>query len=475
MKAISDTLKSHLAGELTTLATCWRVTRQDGEQFFFTDHDTDLVIDGDTYEAATGVLPMGVDQSGGLAPDNMDVVSLLDSEKISDADLLAGLFDYASVDVFVVDYTNLQAEGGSTTTGYFGNQGTDSDNLGLPDEDEFGHFDADRFIALNCDDVPACTITKMWVYARGRSGYDPATMRMAVYNADDSFDESWTVEGESPGFAITADGVAKWYSVVCSFALTAGAKALAIISYNGHDTSCNVYYNDKASGGALLSFIDESGEFDDPLGTIIDGTQEWCMYAEYEYGLPLTDKLWIAQGWTLGAVEIRDNDFQVELRGKAQHLDQKLLDLYSPDCRADLGDSRCGVDLDDSAETYRYSGSVTGATNNRVFVDSGVPSYAGDAVFTGGLLTWLEPQSGDSYNGANATYQMEVKKFDPDTNEFELFESMPNDVEIGDEFEVTWGCDKRLATCRDRFDNVDNFRGEPYVPGWDTAMQVKRP
>ena len=29
------------------------------------------------------------------------------------------------------------------------------------------------------------------------------------------------------------------------------------------------------------------------------------------------------------------------------------------------------------------------------------------------------------------------------------------------------GCDKRLATCIDRFANVLNFRGEPYVPGQD--------
>ena len=34
-------------------------------------------------------------------------------------------------------------------------------------------------------------------------------------------------------------------------------------------------------------------------------------------------------------------------------------------------------------------------------------------------------------------------------------------VELGE------GCDKRLATCSQRFDNAANFRGEPHLPGND--------
>jgi len=29
------------------------------------------------------------------------------------------------------------------------------------------------------------------------------------------------------------------------------------------------------------------------------------------------------------------------------------------------------------------------------------------------------------------------------------------------------GCDKRLTTCINKFNNINNFRGEPYVPGQD--------
>jgi uncharacterized protein (TIGR02217 family) len=45
--------------------------------------------------------------------------------------------------------------------------------------------------------------------------------------------------------------------------------------------------------------------------------------------------------------------------------------------------------------------------------------------------------------------------------------SMPYAIAPGDAFTVHPGCDKRLATCRDIFANVLNFRGEPFVPGLD--------
>ena len=32
---------------------------------------------------------------------------------------------------------------------------------------------------------------------------------------------------------------------------------------------------------------------------------------------------------------------------------------------------------------------------------------------------------------------------------------------------LTEGCDKRFATCRTRFANSANFRGEPHLPGND--------
>jgi uncharacterized phage protein (TIGR02218 family) len=48
-------------------------------------------------------------------------------------------------------------------------------------------------------------------------------------------------------------------------------------------------------------------------------------------------------------------------------------------------------------------------------------------------------------------------------------------VQPGDTYSITAGCDKQMGTCKTRFSNLVNFRGEPYVPGNDTilALQVQ--
>ncbi len=43
-------------------------------------------------------------------------------------------------------------------------------------------------------------------------------------------------------------------------------------------------------------------------------------------------------------------------------------------------------------------------------------------------------------------------------------------VAAGDSFVIVAGCDKRLATCRDRFGNTVNFQGFPHMPGDDFVM-----
>ena len=62
---------------------------------------------------------------------------------------------------------------------------------------------------------------------------------------------------------------------------------------------------------------------------------------------------------------------------------------------------------------------------------------------------------------------MEVKVFTQAGGVFELAQPMPRDVVIGDGFDVYAGCNKTIADCRDKFNNVINYRGEPYVPGSD--------
>lgn len=84
---------------LCTLAFCWRVERRDGVTIGLTSHDRDLVIDGLTYRAAPGMTPSAVRSGIALEGDDGDVAGALTSDAISEADLMAGRWDGAALEL----------------------------------------------------------------------------------------------------------------------------------------------------------------------------------------------------------------------------------------------------------------------------------------------------------------------------------------------------------------------------------------
>jgi len=104
MKSLSPELQAHLAGGATTLCWCWRLTRADAVQLGFTDHDRDVTFDGTTFEAAAGFTASEMRSSVGLNVDNLEVASALSSERLAEADLAAGLYDDARVEIFRVNW-----------------------------------------------------------------------------------------------------------------------------------------------------------------------------------------------------------------------------------------------------------------------------------------------------------------------------------------------------------------------------------
>lgn len=121
MKGISTALKNHLAGSVTTLATLWRITRTDGLVFRFTDHDEDIVYQGETYSAASGFTASAIRTSAAFDVDNMEVEGMLSSDAITDADLIAGLWDHAEFVIMRVNYADLTMGHEVLRAGTFGN------------------------------------------------------------------------------------------------------------------------------------------------------------------------------------------------------------------------------------------------------------------------------------------------------------------------------------------------------------------
>ncbi len=80
-----------------------------------------------------------------------------------------------------------------------------------------------------------------------------------------------------------------------------------------------------------------------------------------------------------------------------------------------------------------------------------------DGTYDGGLVYWE--------TGPNAGKVAEIKsQIGKNITTFLRFRHTPV---IGDRFIALPGCDKRMVTCVNKFNNAENFRGEPNVPGQD--------
>lgn len=108
MKSISAPMLAHIGQPVTTLATCWKVVRLDGVTLGFTDLDVDIAFtDGVTYMARTGFNRSAIKGKSDMSVDNLEVDGLLDSTALKDSDLRAGIYDFASVEIFLVNWQDL--------------------------------------------------------------------------------------------------------------------------------------------------------------------------------------------------------------------------------------------------------------------------------------------------------------------------------------------------------------------------------
>lgn len=267
---------AHIAQEVTTLAMCWKCTRQDAAVFGFTTHDKDLSIGGVDYEAISGFLPSQMQWSASLAVDNLEAIGVLDSAAITEEDIRAGLWDFALVEIFYVNWADLS-------------QGT-------------------------------------VMQVKGR----------------------------------------------------------------------------------------------------------------------------------IGEVKTGKHSFSAELRGLMQSLQQQHGRIYSAACDADLGDTRCGVNLAALTVTGTLTG--VGANPRKTFFDSSRGEANG--WFDAGRITFT--------SGPNDGFSMEVKTYLLSGGSIVSQLALPYDAETGDTYSMTPGCFKRFTEdCVGKFSNGDRFRGFPDVPGLD--------
>jgi hypothetical protein len=347
MKVVSTALAAHLAKPVTTLATCWRITRVDGVVFRFTDHDREFVVDGEVYQASAGYSRTAISNDAGMGVDNLDVEGVFDSEAVTEEELRAGLFDQAEVRIFLVNWADPSMGALRLRRGWFGE----------------------------------VVLTEQGVFRTELRGLTQALSQR----------------------------IGELYSPECRADLG--------------DHRCRV-----------------------PV---------WPPVIARETTYALGDHVRVATGAGSGSQVYQNRLYRCVVAGTTAAVE--------PAYDTTVGEQTTdGTAVFEAMEAWSRTGVVVGVLDRTTFTASIDEPRAVDGWFAGGVLTWE--------TGSNAGRSIEVKAWTQAAGQIELFLPLGYAIVPGDLFRIHPGCDKRLDTCIDRFANVLNFRGEPYVPGADLLM-----
>lgn len=111
MRTASPQLTARIAGESTSLARLWRVTRQDGTVLRFTDAVRPITIeiapdtDPEVYRSDISFTSSAIFTSRSFAnQQSVTLTFLMDDAGFKEADIRARMFDGAESEIFIVDY-----------------------------------------------------------------------------------------------------------------------------------------------------------------------------------------------------------------------------------------------------------------------------------------------------------------------------------------------------------------------------------
>lgn len=148
------------------------------------------------------------------------------------------------------------------------------------------------------------------------------------------------------------------------------------------------------------------------------------------------------------------NSIQASVASDLDELNVQMpRNLYQPSCSNTLFDHACGLNRENYAlETVIAAGS----TASRILCDINQPQ----GWFTQGVIEFLE--------GGNKGLKRTIRLHELDV----LLLTLPllENPEVGQRIKVYPGCDKRLETCQNRFNNFSRFRGAPFIPIPETSV-----
>lgn len=506
-RTVSTALKNHLAQECTTLATCWTVTRRDGLQYYFTDLDVDITFEGNVYRSMYGYNRTAVSGTAGFKVDELDLTGFFADDSLQASDMRNGLFDFAEVLIFIVNYEDISqgrmilrrgnlGEVEMTPSGAFraelrGLSQRLSQQIGEKYQAECRADLGDSRCKIPIN-PPA--VQREVSYARGDWVRVPtgnlSALRYAVSVVNPGFNSGltgWTTFSGNPA-AKTSNGSylpyegtrfleganpSSEFRIYQDVDLTSepdwdsAAADAGDISFSGTIRRRTTAEDQNDAGRFRVQALDADGSVISTLWDtgyeIIPDEDGWALRAKSDVVLPVGTRqlrIWCEGDQNTGAlVNAAFDDIQLELTdseglaGAYEIYENKIYEVITGGVTAaslPAYNSTVGAQTTDGTvvlkcyEAWSRHAEVDTVTDNQTFTITVTEPRATDDWFNGGAVIWE--------SGANATLVMEIKDWVASTNTITLFLPMPNAPASGDRLRLYPGCDKRLTTCINKFD-----------------------
>jgi hypothetical protein len=493
-------MQTHIAQQTTTLATCWRIQRKDSTEYFFTDHDKAITYNSDSYTPLNSGDMSSYSASDNLAVDNLDVELILNASAIDETHVRAGLFDFANVWVFLINYEDVTMGILKLNFGVLGEVEIKRDESAKVEVRSLTQLAQQNIGSVITPDCRASLGDSQCKYGLwGESLGDLLTENcgsLATYT-------SVTTQGTGVATATVFSGATAF---LFSSAAT-GDYAIARKNFSGAPWNSDVF------GISWRTYFDSLPSSASSAATG-GNDNDFCFHIYFNglYNQVVAESVFLdlvfrSDGvWVRGSSQYNQlTDVSVELDSwivwtalvdLTNGYDNTTLDLYKDgvltvtniDCAWVPGDGqnptlrmavddtpviayvdyvKIGTGLTNYAAEYRLFNqtvSTLGATSElrSAFYATGITGKTND-YFNYGVLTWQ--------SGANNNIQIEVKDhIGGATSKIVLFEPMPFEIATGDIFDITAGCDRLWTTCKVTFSNQLNFRGFPHVPGTDKIL-----
>lgn len=529
MKSLSTALKAHIQGEVTTIATLIEITRMDGNVYYFTDHDMPILVDGVTFLPYHTFKRTSVPTSLELEVDGLELTAILNDAQISRADVAGGLFNFAKVLVYLVNWSDPSMGKMILRKGWIGEITTNEDNtiqaeirgltqvltykIGDPYTPECRADLGDILCGVAIvppDWAPRQNYTLGQV-VRGKVSAALYFINLPFVNESFEEDVSGTVMLAPTGWTAYGDPHFRWSSD----------------SSNGNMPPA------KDGAQFLRSRWDGQNGTDGGLYQVLNLLTSGVTADQIDAGnLRISASVWFANQTPQGACRMRVSCYDASNNliaglwdsGFHTYANNTWVRNSKNDMVVPAGTRNIRVDLNAKKQKNHDTGACFDGVNIALNMPNGTfnnadqygnvnfqctvagasgatsPAFSnllGSTVTDGGV-TWTAihsfqdvdivhipaadnrsfkpnslPQAAGWYDGGlltwetgkNAGASQEVKTWDG-TN-ITLFQRPFYPMAENDRYVIHPGCDKLRTTCSEKFGNILNFRGEPDVPGQD--------